>query len=95
MEIIVDPRLPDGFTVDLALDARGDYRVRVVRLRDHFVFLSKAAAFEKADLARLERAVIEGLRAGATPDGSAKWLRDGKAEPHVWARVERALGVNA
>lgn len=91
MHVIADPSLLDGFTVDLTLDARGDWRVRVVRLRDHFVFLSKVASFEKEPLTRLERAVIEGLKGGGTPDGSPKWLRDGKAEPHVWARVERAV----
>ncbi len=78
--------------VDLGLDVRGNYRVRVIRLSDQFVFLSKKDAFDAHDLLELHQKTLVDLLSGKTPVTHPEaWLRDGRAEHDVAERVRETV----
>ncbi len=55
--------------------------------------MSKKAAFNADTLLPLHTSVIKALSQGLGPSNSSKWLKDGKAEPHVLDRIaETAAG---
>jgi hypothetical protein len=62
------------------------------RRRSEFLTEATAEKLKREKLLRLTREVMklppaEGIREWATPESTAKWLRDGRAEPHRIRKV--------